>query len=72
MHQHVHSHMSGLARGWALFTVDGKSEEIHAPHLFNVESGHDHQVVALTDVTWWCIHATDERDETKIDEKLTS
>lgn len=70
MHEHVHSHQSVLCSGSALLTVDGVPREIRGPRVINIEAGKSHKVRALTPITWLCIHATDETDPDKIDERL--
>ena len=51
--------------------VDGEKKIIHAPACLTIEANTHHGVKSLTDVVWYCIHATDCTDEDKIDEVLT-
>lgn len=69
-HVHQHDHLSMLGSGFALLTVDGVSREIRGPACITVEAGKVHEVKALTAITWFCIHATDETEPGKIDEAL--
>lgn len=70
MHKHVHTHQSVLCSGWALLSVDRVSQEIRGPQVLTIEAGHEHEVRALTRITWLCIHASDETDPDKIDHQL--
>jgi hypothetical protein len=70
--QHVHAfdHLSALMKGDVIVTVDGLSERHSGPALLPIRAGKAHEVTALSDVVWACIHATDETDPDKIDEAL--
>lgn len=70
MHEHVHSHQSLLCKGWADVIVDGVSRTIRGPAVVDIVAGKRHEVHALSDIAWACIHATDETDEQQIDERL--
>ena len=70
-HAHLHDHMSILASGSVELMVDDKTSVLHAPACLTIEAGKHHGVRSLTDVVWYCIHATDCTDEDKIDEVLT-
>jgi len=67
-HAHAYDHFSILAKGKA--EVDtGESKAIYtAPVCIEIKAGIHHQITALEDVTWFCIHATNETDIAKIDE----
>ena len=72
-HKHSYSHLSVLAAGKCIVTTadsDGKESATtyQAPACINIEKGVEHQVEALEDVAWFCIHATLETDPDKIDE----
>ena len=67
-HKHAFDHMSILASGIAVVVVDGKETVYTAPACIEIKAGHEHSITALEDVTWFCIHATDEKDVSKIDE----
>ena len=69
-HVHDYSHLSVLAKGTVTVIVDGAQMEISGPACLNIEAGKIHGVIAKTDVVWYCIHATDEKDPAKIDEVL--
>lgn len=70
MHVHTFTHKSVLASGKALLHVGGSSKEITAPSVFVVQTGVAHEVEAITDCVWLCIHATDESDPDKIDHTI--
>lgn len=66
-HKHKYSHLSCLAKGRCIVMTDGEENEYTAPAMIEIKAGVEHQVVALEDVTWFCIHATKETDPDKID-----
>jgi len=69
-HKHEHDHLSILASGSVELMVDGKTSVLHAPACLTIEAGKHHGVRSLTDVVWYCIHATNCTDEHEVDEVL--
>lgn len=69
-HIHKHSHLSILASGSIELIVDGEKSVLHAPACISIAAGKHHGVKSLTDVVWYCIHATDCTDENEVDEVL--
>jgi len=69
-HAHDYDHLSILASGRAVVETEGETVEYIAPACIEIKAGINHKVMALEDVVWFCIHATDETDESKIDEVL--
>lgn len=69
-HKHTYSHLSILAKGEAIVTTDTSQHIYKAPACINITAGTHHEILALEDVTWYCIHATDETDPDKVDEVL--
>lgn len=69
-HAHKYDHLSILAQGSVEVMVDGNKEILHAPACLAIEANKHHGVKALTDVVWYCIHATSCVDEDEIDEVL--
>lgn len=70
-HKHTFTHKSILAAGEAIVKVEGKQDcHVTGPVVLTIEKGLQHSVVALTDVTWFCIHASEETDPEKIDHTL--
>ena len=69
-HQHNYDHLSVLASGKVLLKTDTWDKVYTAPACINIEAGINHAIIALEDSVWFCIHATDETDETKVDEVL--
>jgi mannose-6-phosphate isomerase-like protein (cupin superfamily) len=57
-----------LAKGSIELIVDGQVSVVHAPACLTISAGKHHGVKSLTDVVWYCIHATDCTDEDNIDE----
>lgn len=66
-HAHKHDHFSILAQGSVELMVDGVKSIITAPACLTIEAGKHHGVKSLTDVVWYCIHATDYTDTEDID-----
>jgi len=69
-HKHKFDHLSILASGSVELMVDGKKRIVHAPACLTIEADKHHGVKSLTDVVWYCIHATDCTDTDEIDEVL--
>ncbi len=71
-HKHSYSHLSVLAKGECIVSqiVDGvETSSTHtAPDALEIKAGVEHQIEAVTDVSWFCIHSTEEKDPKKIDE----
>lgn len=70
--QHVHKfdHLSVLAYGVAEVTVDGATTKHVGPTCLTIHAGKSHKVRAITDLAWYCIHASEETDPSRIDETL--
>ena len=66
-HAHLHSHLSILASGSVELMVDDKTSVLHAPACLTIEAGKHHGVRSLTDVVWYCVHATNCTDEHEVD-----
>lgn len=69
-HAHKYDHLSVLAKGSVVVMRNDDSEVVHAPACIEIKAGIVHGVKALTDCVWFCIHATDETDPSKVDEVL--
>lgn len=69
-HTHKFDHLSVLAKGSIELIVDGHKEIVHAPACLTIAAGKHHGVKSLTDVVWYCIHATDCTDEHEVDEVI--
>ena len=72
-HKHSYSHLSILGAGKCIVTTandDGEEQatEYKAGDCIEIKEGVEHQVEAIEDVIWFCIHATLETDPKKIDE----
>ena len=70
--QHIHnySHLSILAKGVVIVRTDDGEKSYSAPACIEIKSGLHHSIEALEDCVWFCIHATDEKDASKVDEVL--
>ena len=69
-HKHKFDHLTILASGSIELMVDGEKRIVHAPACLTIEANKHHGVKSLTDVVWYCIHATDCTDTDEIDEVL--
>jgi len=58
-HKHNYEHLSILAQGRCLVTVNGKTTEYAAPTAITIAAGAEHKVFAIEEVVWFCIHATE-------------
>ena len=71
-HTHKFDHLSVLAQGSIELIVDGTVSVVHAPTCLTIQANKHHGVRSLTDVVWYCIHATDCADEDEIDNVIIS
>ncbi len=69
-HKHAFDHLSALMKGSVVVEVDGARRLRDAPALLTIKAGKVHEVTAITDVVWVCLHATDETDPDRIDRVL--
>lgn len=69
-HEHPYDHLSILASGRVLVEVDGVPKEYQGTHCITIAAGKAHKVTALEDSVWFCIHATDETDPSKVDDVI--
>lgn len=69
-HKHTYSHLSVLAKGSVIVTTEDGQKEVHAPACLDIKANAHHGIKALTDSVWFCIHATDEKDPSKVDEVI--
>jgi mannose-6-phosphate isomerase-like protein (cupin superfamily) len=69
-HAHKHDHLSILASGSVELVVDGVKSVVNAPACLTIAAGKHHGVKSITDVVWYCVHATSCVDENEIDEVL--
>jgi quercetin dioxygenase-like cupin family protein len=69
-HRHQHDHLSLLASGTAVVEVEGRRRTLQGPACIVIEAGKTHSVTAITDVTWYCVHATDCTNPEQVDHQL--
>lgn len=69
-HAHTFTHKSILAAGRALVRAGGVEKPFEGPVMLTIKQGVEHSVRAITDVTWFCLHATNESDPERIDHTL--
>jgi len=71
-HAHKHDHLSILASGTVEVIVDDSRKIIEGPACLTIQAHKHHGVKAMTDVVWFCVHATECIDESKVDQVLIS
>jgi quercetin dioxygenase-like cupin family protein len=69
-HTHDFSHLSILAKGKVAVLVGEEIEIVNAPACIEIKAGVTHGVKAIEDCVWYCIHATDEKDPSSVDNVL--
>lgn len=69
-HVHPYSHLSILAQGEAIVTVEGLHMRRVAPVCILIPAGVAHKVKAVTDVVWFCIHGTDDKNPNTVDQTI--
>jgi|SRR5580765_630049 len=69
-HKHNYDHFGILGSGTAAVELDGSVEVYEGPCVVEIKAGKKHRITALTDITWFCVHATSETDADKIDHVL--
>lgn len=70
-HVHRFDHLSIGSGGPVVVTVDGVSTEYSGTFCIRILAGKRHKIVALGDSHWFCIHATQERDVSKLEAALS-
>ena len=71
-HKHDDSHLSILAKGIAVVITALGTARYEAPACINIQANMHHRILAVTDIVWYCIHASDEKDPANIDETIVS
>ena len=69
-HKHPHAHLSVLASGRAYVESAGRGREYVGPLCMTIPAGVPHSVTAVTDVVWYCIHATEDTDPATVDTSI--
>lgn len=70
-HTHDFTHISIVAQGVARVQAGDVFTDYRQGDHVVILAGVAHSVVALEELVWFCIHTTDERDPSRIDETLT-
>lgn len=68
-HKHKYDHLS-IAIGHVIVATDKGTEEHKGISCINIEAEMNHEVTALEDTVWFCIHATEETNVDLIDKVL--
>lgn len=69
-HEHIYDHISILAQGEVMVTIDGAPQKHLGPTAIVISANCKHRIDAITDSVWFCVHATDETDPEKVDQVL--
>lgn len=69
-HKHNFDHLSILAAGVADVTVDGVTQRYTAGDAITIKADAVHTITAVSDIVWFCIHATTVTDPELIDYTL--
>lgn len=69
-HTHDFDHLSVLVSGVVRLRKNEESQRLTGPAMVTVTAGDVHEVEAVTDAVWLCIHATDCTDPAMVDEKI--
>lgn len=56
-HKHTYDHLSLLAYGQVIVTVDGMEQLYTGPTGIKIVAGKEHKIQALTKSLWYCVHA---------------
>lgn len=69
-HEHNYDHFGLLGKGSAMVELDGCGRTYEGPCVIEIKAGRKHKITAITDIDWFCIHATDVTDPEKVDQVL--
>ena len=69
-HRHNFDHLSILASGSVELIVDNVKSIVHAPACLTISANKHHGVKSLTNVVWYCVHATNCTDTEELDDVL--
>lgn len=69
-HSHNFDHLSILACGTVIVTIDDTKETHVGPSCITIGAGQVHRIEALTDSVWFCVHAHEGTDPDKVDDVL--
>lgn len=62
-HKHKYDHLSILAVGKCIVKTDDSQTTYTAPAEVKIPAGLHHEITAIEDVLWFCIHSTDVADD---------
>lgn len=69
-HSHKYSHLSILSKGRVIVRTDDETLEYTAPACIEIKKDTIHNIEALEDSVWFCVHATEETNLDLIDDVL--
>jgi hypothetical protein len=59
-HIHTYDHYSILAYGIVVVKAGNEMNQFIGPTVIEIKSGVEHEVLAMTDAVWFCVHGTTE------------
>ena len=62
-HKHKYDHLSILAQGKCKVITDDGESVYSAGSMIEIKAGLHHEIVAIEDTLWFCIHSTDVADD---------
>lgn len=65
-HKHSYDHYSILAEGRAIVKTDDGEVEYRAGDVILIKAGVRHEIIAVDDIMWFCIHSHSDFDEIEI------
>ena len=69
-HAHPYDHMSILASGVATIIIEDQARPLYGPAVVMIKAGQEHRINAISDIVWFCIHATEETDPAKVNDVI--
>jgi len=69
-HAHQFDHLSLLSSGEVIVKTDDSEQHYVAPAIITIKKETNHEIYAVKDTVWFCIHGTTETNPDTIDEVL--
>jgi quercetin dioxygenase-like cupin family protein len=69
-HVHPYDHLSILASGTVSVKVENEINIITGPACLTIAAHKEHSVTAITDATWFCIHAVSDDNPETVDQSI--
>ena len=66
-HKHSYNHFSILSEGRAIVRTDFDEKEYRAGDCILIKAGVHHEIEAIEDIVWFCIHTGDHIDSVMVE-----